>query len=99
MHSIQENTEKLDLLERTLLVEHKQKKRLEAIAIEKQKEIEEAHRRQMLEGFTNSTAAVLDQEEVQRKELMDSMVRDSTPSNAPVVKILTNINGNNNKSK
>ena len=94
MKSIEENTEKLDLLERTLQVEQKQKKRLEAIAIQKQQQMEEANRRQLLEGHSTSSAAVLDQEDAQRKELVDAMIRESTPSNASVVKVLTNVHGN-----
>lgn len=93
---IEENTEKLDLLERTLAVEEKQKKRFEQMIKEKEKEKEEALRRQLYEGSTASmsSSSILDKEDDQRKALMDALVRESS-SNAPVVKVLTNIQGNN----
>ena len=56
--------------------------------------MEEANRKQLLEGQVTTTASALDLEEAQRKELVDTMVRESAPSNAPVVKVLTNVHGN-----
>lgn len=93
MKSIEENTEKLDLLERTLTLENNQKKRLQAIALKKQQELDESNRRDLFEGHTTSTAALLNQEESHRKELMDTMIRESTSSNSTVVKVLTSVNG------
>ena len=95
MKCIEENTEKLDLLERTLMVEEKQKQRLQALALQKEKEIEESKRRQLFEAHTSTSAAMMDQEDAHRKELVDTMIKDSTPSNAPIVKVLTNVNGKN----
>ena len=94
MKSIEENTEKLDLLERTLLVEEKQKKRLQSLAIQNEKEHEEANTKQLFEGHTTTTPTILQQEDVKRKELLDTMIRESTPSNGPVVKVLTSVHGN-----
>ena len=92
MQSIEENTEQLDLLERTLLVEQKQKKRLEVIALQKQQQMEESNRRKMFEGKVTTTPTALDEEEAQRKDLVDTMIKDCT-SNSPVVKVLTNVHG------
>ena len=89
---IEENTEKLDLLEKTLLIEEKQKKRLQGIMSQNEKEKEEAARIQLFEGNNATTMSMLDQEESQRKELMDGLIRNSTP-NAPVVKVLNSIQG------
>ena len=93
MKLIEENTEQLDLLERTLIVEEKQKKRLQALALQKQQENEDFQRRQLFEGHTTTPTTVLEQEEAQRKELLDTMVRESTHSNGTVVKVLTNLHG------
>ena len=93
MKSIEENTEKLDLLERTLQVEMKQKKRMEALNVQKNKEVEERNRQQLFEGQTSTPSTILDQEDANRKVLLDAMIRDSTPSNGPVVKVLTNVHG------
>ena len=94
MKSIEENTEKLDLLERTVLVEEKQKNRLKAIALEKEREIAQSKKRQLLEGHAPTSAAMLDEEDNNRRELLDAMNRDSNPSNGPVVKVLSNVHGN-----
>ena len=93
MASIEENTERLDLLQRTLSVEEKQKKRLQDLTTLEKKENEQAQRLKMYEGFT-STNSTLDQEEAHRKELVDDMIKHSTPSNTPTVKVLTNLQGN-----
>lgn len=89
--SIEENTERLDLLQKTVLLEEKQKKRLRDLAIQKEKEVEEANRRKLYEASTPSS--VLDHEERQRKELVDEMVQNSTPSLTPVVKVMSNMQG------
>ena len=91
---IEETTEKLDLLERTLIVENKQRNRLEALSLQKQKKNEEDDRKQLLDGHTTTPPAILDQEDAQRKVLVEAMIRESTPSNGPVVKVLTNVHGN-----
>lgn len=59
----------------------------------KQKELDEAHALALSEGTLNTNNSVLEQEEAVRKELVDAMVSSSTPSNAPVVKVLTNVQG------
>ena len=61
-----------------------------------EKEREEANMALLYQGMSTTTTSLLDQEDAQRKELMDALVRDSTPSNAPVVKVLTNVQGTNN---
>ena len=64
------------------------------MAEQMKKEKEEATKRQLYEGSTASMSSsiTLDQEDAQRKGLMDALIRDATP-NAPVVKVLTNIQG------
>lgn len=96
MKCIEENTEQLDLLQKTLQVEEKQKKRLMDLSVQNQKEIEISQRKQLYDGYLNSTTttSMLDQEEAERKLLVDEMVRTSTPSNAPTVRVLTNLQGN-----
>ena len=92
MTFIEENTERLVLLEKTLILEEKQKRRLQDLSLEKHKETEEARRMQLYEG-NPASIAILDEEDTQRKLLVDSMVRNSTTSNGPVVKVLTNVQG------
>lgn len=89
---IEENTEKLDLLEKTLALEQKQNSRLEDMIKQKEKEREQAMRQQLYEGSSPTTTSILNLEDAQRKGLMDALIRDSTP-NAPVVKVLNNIQG------
>lgn len=93
MKCIEENTERLILLEKTLVVEEKQKKRFEDLAFQKKKEIEEANRRQLYDGTINTPDALLNQEEAIRKELMEDMVRNATPSDGPTIKVLNNVQG------
>lgn len=91
---IEENTERLDLLTKTLLVEERQKKRLQELSMKEQKESEEANRRQLFEGTNpNTPPSILDQEEANRKELMTEMIRHSSPSDGPAIKVLNNIQG------
>lgn len=94
MKLIEENTEQLDLLERAFLLEERQRKRLMDFSIKKENEIGKDKHKTMYEGYINSTTTLLDQEETQRKSLVDEMVRAATPSNAPTVKVLTNLQGN-----
>ena len=67
---------------------------MEDLSRQKQKELAEAHTLALYEGTLNSTNSVLEQEEAVRKDLVDAMVNSSTPSNGPVVKVLTNVQGN-----
>lgn len=96
MVCIEENTERLDLLQKTLEVEERQRKRLEDIKIKMENDFEETQRRSLYEGYTTCTtaASIMDQEDADRRQLMEEMVRHSTPSNAPTVKVLTNVQGN-----
>ena len=93
MESIEDCSERLDLLEKTLAVEEKQKKRKLDLAIQKKREDEESSKEQ-LHQIPPTTQSLLDQEVSHRKSLVDAMVRESSPSNAPVVKVLSNITGN-----
>lgn len=95
MQSIEENSERLTLLQKTLSVEHRQKKRLLDISIQKERQLEQANTAKLLEGYTNCTTtdSILDQEDALRKTLVDAMVKNSTPSDAPTVKVLTNMQG------
>ena len=95
MKLIEENSEKLDLLEKTLIVEERQKQRLAEVSVQNEKEQEIAKSAQLYDENSNSAStASLEQEDRQRKEIVHSMVVNSTPSNAPMVKCMTNIQGN-----
>ena len=92
MTCIEENTERLDLMQKTLAVEEKQKKRLMEASIQKEQELQQANIMQLFEG--NSTAdSVLNQEEAHRKQLVDHMLKNTSPSIAPVVKVVNNVQG------
>ena len=97
MKCIEENTERLDLLQKTLLLEEKQKKRLLDLSLEKKNEIVAGNLQKLYEGNNSTnisnTTNILDREEAQAKELVNYMVQNSTPSIAPVVKVLTNVQG------
>ena len=58
--------------------------------------MEDADRKKLLQENSNNSnvSSILDLEDIQRKELVDTMVKTSTPSNGPVVKVLTNVQGN-----
>ena len=91
MLSIEEYSERMDLLQKTAIAEEKQKKRILELKAEKQKKSNEEKMLNLLSGATNSTN--LEQEETQRKMLVDSMVRSATQSNAPIVRVLNNAQG------
>lgn len=92
MKSIEENTERLDLLQKTLAVEEKQKKRLLEVSNNKKKELEESNQKKLYE-VNCATTSILDQEDSHRKELVENMVQNSAPSLTPVVKVMTNVQG------
>lgn len=94
MTYIEENTERLDLMVKTLALEEKQKKRLLEASMQQQKEKEESNRFQLYEGNTNSTTtSMLQQEEAHRKELIDVMQQNVTPATAPIVRVVANVQG------
>ena len=93
MECIAENSERIDLFEKTVALEQRQKKRMMDLSIQKQKELDQANSLALYEGTFNSSTSVLEQEEAVRKELVEAMVHSSTPSNGPVVKVLTNVQG------
>ena len=82
------------MLEKTLLVDKKRQLRLESLSSQKNKEVEEDNTKQLFQGHTTTPSVVLDQEDAQRKVLLDAMIRESNQSNGPVVKVLTNVHGN-----
>lgn len=92
MKAIEEHSERLDLLERTLAIEEKQKKRQMEFALMKHQEKEKNQNINLYEGA--SCSSLLDEEDAQRKKLLDNMVQNSTNSNGPIVKVLTNVQGN-----
>ena len=91
MTSIEEYTERMDLLQKTAIVEAKQKKRIMELQAQKQKKMQEEKMLNLLSGGTNSS--ILEQEENQRKMLLDSMVKSATPSTTPIVRVLNNAQG------
>ena len=80
-------------MEKAREVEVKQRQRLQNISMQRQSLIEQTNRLRLFEENNTTAASILDQEDAQRKQLVDVMVRESTPSNAPVVRVLTNIQG------
>ena len=92
MKCIEENSERLDLLQKTHLLEQKQKKRLMEIALQREKEIAEANQMKLYEG-TSTNSSILDQEDALRKELADAMNKGSTTAITPVVRVLNNVQG------
>lgn len=89
---IEEQSERLDLLEKTILVEEKQKKRISELNSlqNKNKEMEASLN---LLDVNGTSSSVLEQEEGHRKMLVDSMNKNSTNSNGPIVRCLTNVQG------
>lgn len=65
------------------------------MSMEKEREKEREKALQLYEGTTSLTtsAAILEQEENHRQELVDEMVKNSTPANTPVVRCITNVQG------
>ena len=92
MKCIEENTERLDLLEKSLLLEEKQKNRLREIDFKKKEEIDASTTMDLYAG--NSNTSLLDEEEAIRKELVEFMAKNSSTPMAPVVRNLTNLQGN-----
>lgn len=93
MKCIEENTERLDLLQKTLSLEEKQKKRLKDMNIEREKQVQDEKIQKLYDGNGNSNSSVLDQEEALRKQLVDTMIQSATPATTPVVRVLTNVQG------
>lgn len=93
MKLIEENSEKLELLQKAVSLEMKQKNRLTADAVQKQKETEKNKLTELYAGNSPSTSNALDFEDNQRRELVQSMVENSTQSNAPIVKCVSNMQG------
>ena len=91
MTSIEEYTERMDLLQKTAMVEAKQKKRIMELQAQKQKELQEEKMLNLLSAGTSSS--ILQQEENQRKMLADSMVKSANPSTTPIVRVLNNVQG------
>ena len=94
MKCIEENAERLDLLEKSLSLEEKQKKRIQQISIQKEKDVEAEKILKLYDGTGNTPGSLLDQEEAQRKQLVDTMIKNETPATAPVVRVMTNLQGN-----
>lgn len=92
MSSIQENTERLELLKRTFLVEERQKKRIQEMVLLREKEKKKEELQNLLKQSATSNA-MFEQEENQRKILVEAMVKSANPSNGPIVKVLNNVQG------
>ena len=100
MKCIEEHNERLDLLQKTLLVEERQKKRLLDLNIEKHNEIEEANQRKLYEGNTNlTTTSMMDQEDSHSQQLLDEMAKASSTINDPAVKVMTYVQGAHTQKK
>ena len=91
MTSIEEYSERMDLLQKTAMVEEKQKKRIMEMEAQKQKKNNEEKMLNLLSSGTSSS--VLEQEDAHRKMLQDSMVKSATPLTTPIVRVLNNTQG------
>lgn len=91
MASIEEYSERLDLLQKTAMVEEKQKKRISELQAQKHKQVEHEKILNLLGSGTSSS--ILEQEDNQRKMLVDSMFKSATPSSTPIVRVLNNVQG------
>lgn len=92
-HLLEEDTERLDLLQKSREVEEKQRQRLHNISKQRESLNAEKNRLRLFEENNTTAASILDQEDAIRKQLVDAMVKETNPSNAPVVRVLTNIQG------
>lgn len=90
---IEESSEKLDLLEKTLLVDERQRQRLLTMTMEKEREREKARTLQLYDGTLYTPSTLFEQEECHRKELVEEMMKSSTPSNMPIVRCINNVQG------
>ena len=93
MKCIEENSQRIDLLQKTLALEDRQNLRIYEMNFQKKREMETAKNSKLIDGGINDS--ILDQEEAQGRELVHSMVQSSTPTIAPVVRVLTNVQGKN----
>ena len=94
MKSIEEDTEHMDLLEKMVELENKQKQRLWDISVQREKDLERDNVTKLYEGTQNpTTSSILDQEEAHAKDLVAAMVSTKTTSNGPIVKVLSNVQG------
>ena len=93
MKCIEENSERLDLLQKTVFLEEKQKKRLEEVTIQKEREVEMANQTKLYDG-TSTNNSLLDQEEALGKELVKNMNQSSPTALTPVLRVLNNVQGN-----
>lgn len=102
MLGIEENTEKLDLLEKTKALELRQKKRVYDMDALVAKEKEAEKERDLLDGkITAASASILDQEDAHRNMLVHNMnVQANANDNLkPVVKVLNNVQGTMGKMR
>lgn len=93
MTLIEENTEMIDLWQKTLEVENRQKKRMVDMSSLKEKEKEMEKEAELLQGNSSSHYA-LEQEESQRKTLVDDMIHKSNSNIGSVVKVLAHTQSN-----
>lgn len=89
MTSYEENTEMADLLEKTLEVENRRKKRMAEETLGKKKEEEKQKEIDLLDR-SQSSNLMLQQEDSHTKLLVDEMIQKSAPGVAPIVKFLSN---------
>lgn len=93
MDNISDHYEKLDLFEKTLAIEERQNRRAHEYNLLEEAENNRERVKNLMSG--NSTmGSVLEQEDVQRRALVHEMNVNASENLKPVVKVLTNIQGN-----
>lgn len=78
----------MELLQKTLEVEQRQKQRASEISLMRKKEEEKQKELDLMTENDPASNFALDQEENQRRALLDNMSQNSTPAVASIVKVL-----------
>ena len=94
MEAIEDNTEKLALLQKTLALYFRQQQRDQAKKDLIKKQKEEEYFRKIKEGSRPTPPSQLDLEDSHRRSLINDLKDNSDEILKPAVKFLTNIQGN-----
>lgn len=93
MSFIEENTELVELLKKTLEVEKKQEKRLSDLSEIKRMEELKQQEISLLDKTKTSPNCVLEQEEAHRNLLVEDMLQKSNSVVGPIVKVVAHTQG------
>lgn len=93
MGIIEDQSEKLNLLEKTEEIDARRKKKNAAMDELLKKEKEKAEIEKLKQGSMLTSSSQLDQEDSHRRSLIHELQQNSNDSQKPIVKVLTNIQG------